>query len=210
MLPIRLGTVNADGPQELFVFALSRKGRIETTNYRTVKLPTGTELPPYVENEFPDFYRAMFDRLVEREKMSVVFLEYFWDMGWCDPCAAEPLNNQEMRQLGVDWLKGEDAARPGTDEIYLTRLHVRYDAEHFPEDLIFQETRDRENFQGRYVLRHAWTGQADCDAARDYLKALPKRRDEWNRNLAKLTGWPIGQIRERAAAFPEKKPPAGE
>ena len=34
MLPIRLGTVNADGPQDLFVFALTRKGRIETTNYR--------------------------------------------------------------------------------------------------------------------------------------------------------------------------------
>src|SRR6266446_9560631 len=31
MLPIRLGMVNADGPQELFVFALTRKGRVETT-----------------------------------------------------------------------------------------------------------------------------------------------------------------------------------
>src|SRR5262249_22173656 len=37
MLPIRLGMVNADGPQELFVYALTRKGRVETTNYRTVK-----------------------------------------------------------------------------------------------------------------------------------------------------------------------------
>ena len=27
MLPIRLGTVNADGQQELFVYALTRKGR---------------------------------------------------------------------------------------------------------------------------------------------------------------------------------------
>ena len=45
MLPIRLGTVNADGPQELFVYALTRKGRVETTNYRTVKLPTGDGPP---------------------------------------------------------------------------------------------------------------------------------------------------------------------
>src|SRR5204863_4290710 len=36
MLPIRLGMVNADGAQELFVYALTRKGRVETTNYRTV------------------------------------------------------------------------------------------------------------------------------------------------------------------------------
>src|SRR5262249_44175956 len=41
MLPIRLGTLNADGAQELFVYALTRKGRVETTNYRTVRLPTG-------------------------------------------------------------------------------------------------------------------------------------------------------------------------
>src|SRR4029079_19057260 len=34
MLPIRLGMVNADGPQELFVYTLSRKGRVESTNYR--------------------------------------------------------------------------------------------------------------------------------------------------------------------------------
>src|SRR5215468_4926732 len=33
MLPIRLGTVNADSPQELYVFTLTRKGRVETTNY---------------------------------------------------------------------------------------------------------------------------------------------------------------------------------
>ena len=56
MLPIRLGTVNADGPQELFVFALTRKGRVETTNYRTVRLPTGMEVPAYVKEEFPSFY----------------------------------------------------------------------------------------------------------------------------------------------------------
>ena len=37
MLPIRLGMVNADGAQELFVYALTRKGRVETTNYRTVR-----------------------------------------------------------------------------------------------------------------------------------------------------------------------------
>jgi hypothetical protein len=41
MLPIRLGTLNADGDQELFVYALTRKGRVQSTNYRSVKLPAG-------------------------------------------------------------------------------------------------------------------------------------------------------------------------
>ena len=60
MLPIRLGTLNAKGKQELYVYALTRSGRVETTNYRTVKLPSNTEVPEYVEDEFGDFYRAMF------------------------------------------------------------------------------------------------------------------------------------------------------
>ena len=46
------------------------------------------------------------------------------------------------------------------------RLHLRYDGQHFPEDLVFQETGDRSNFQGRYVLRHPWTGKADCPAGK--------------------------------------------
>ena len=49
MLPIRLGMVNANGPQELFVYALTRKGRVETTNYRTAKLPSDMDLPVYLE-----------------------------------------------------------------------------------------------------------------------------------------------------------------
>ena len=75
MLPIRLGTVNADGPQDLFIYALSPKGRVETVNYRTVKLPTGMDVPLYVKDVFPDFYRAMFAEQVRKEHMSVVFLE---------------------------------------------------------------------------------------------------------------------------------------
>ena len=96
MLPIRLGTVNADGPQELFIFALSSKGRVETTNYRTVKLPTGMDLPVYVKGEFPSFYKAMFAEQVRREDMRAVFLEYAWDSAWCDPCAADPPSPEQI------------------------------------------------------------------------------------------------------------------
>src|SRR5262249_51827524 len=83
MLPIRLGTVNADGSQELFIYTLTRKGRVETTNYRTVKLPTGTEIPTYIKEEFGKFYKAMFSEQVKKEDMRSVFLEYAWDMNWC-------------------------------------------------------------------------------------------------------------------------------
>src|SRR5581483_1303244 len=104
---------------------------------------------------------------------------YAWDMSWCDPCAAEPLSADELRRLGVFWLddKAVDPSAPAQD-VFLTRLHVRYDAAHFPEDLALMETRDRDNVQGRYILRHPWTGAAGCPAARAYLRGLPRRFEE--------------------------------
>ena len=48
MLPIRLGMINSQGPQDLVVYMLTENGRVETTNYRTVKLPTGMDIPEYV------------------------------------------------------------------------------------------------------------------------------------------------------------------
>jgi hypothetical protein len=209
MLPIRLGTVNASGPQELFIYALTRTGRVETTNYRTVRLPTDMELPAFIKEDFPRFYRAMFDEQVTRRDMRVVFLEYAWDMGWCDPCAADPLSSRELRQLGVFW--ADDAkplpagrpraigpAMPQAQNVYVTRLHVRYDGAHFPEDLVFQETGDRENFQGRYIVRHPWTGADTCSAAVEYRRSLPARLDQEARTLSSLTGWRMETIRKRA------------
>ena len=206
MLPIRLGTVNARGPQELFVFTLTRTGRVETTNYRTVKLPTGQELPTYVEEDFGDVYRALFDPQVEKHDMRAVFLEYAWDMGWCDPCAADPLSTAELRDLGVFWL-GREAPQPRSrpfippgpqaQDVFVTRLHVRYDRDHFPQDLQFQETGDRTNFQGRYVLRHPWTGSDSCEAADDYRRDLVKRREREAHELAELTGWDVRNIRRK-------------
>jgi hypothetical protein len=205
MLPIRLGTVNADGPQELFVYALTRKGRVEATNYRTVKLPTGMDVPVYVKDRFKDFYTAMFNQQVAKENMSTIFTEYAWDMAWCDPCAAEPLSNEELRKLGVFWL--ESSGRRGQD-VFMTRLHVRYDSAHFPEDLVFQETADRGNFQGRYVLRHEWKGSSSCEAATLYRQQLPKRREAEAQNLARLTGWDIQQIRRSMGVTNPAVPPA--
>src|SRR5437762_13590711 len=131
MLPVRLGTVNAAGPQELFVYALTRKGRVEATNYRTIKLPSDIDVPLYVREEFSPFYKALFTEQVRKENMSALFTEYAWDMNWCDPCAADPLSRQELRSLGAFWVSN-DANTGGASEVSRTRLHVRYDRDHFP------------------------------------------------------------------------------
>ena len=111
MLPIRLGMINANGPQDLIVYVLSREGRVETTDYRTVKMPSGMDVPEFVQGEFDKFYQATFDHQVKRDEMRTVFTEYVWNMGWCDPCAAPPLSHDELRALGVFWLDDNSQTR---------------------------------------------------------------------------------------------------
>jgi len=204
MLPIRLGTLNAKGKQELYVYALTRSGRVETTNYRTVKLPSNMDVPEFVQGEFAEFYRDMFAKQVKAENERAVFLEYAWDMAWCDPCAADPLSPQELRKLGVFWVGGRSDSRlapmPAQD-VFVTRLHVRYDSEHFPEDLVFQETGDRQNYQGRYVIRRPWKGEASCDIS-EYQATVRERQEREAQQLANLTGWDIEDIRKKIP-FPE-------
>jgi len=208
MLPIRLGTVNAKGTQDLFVYALTRDGKVETTNYRTQKIPSGQELPIFVKDEFGDFYKDMYRTSANREGGHGVFMEYAWDMNWCDPCAADPLSDDQLKELGVFWLNDNQAPnkpqvqlrrRPKSQakNVYVTRLHVRYDAESFPEDLKFKTTGDRQNFQGRYILRHAFDGEMECDAAEDYKRGVNKRKEKEIKTLANLTGWERKEIRAK-------------
>ena len=212
MLPIRLGMVNAKGPQDLVVWMLTPKGRVETTNYRTVKLPADIDIPTYIKTDtkqdFAAFYKTMFQTQAAREQYRVVFTEYFWDMSWCDPCAADPLSVQELRNLGVEWIKADAAdgggggARrpfrgdPDARPVMLTRLHLRYTPETFPEDLMFHETGDRQNYQTRYVLRHAAKVAPNaCPQAPAYLKQVSARKEKEAQTLATLTGWDISQVR---------------
>jgi len=210
MLPIRLGTLNADGMQELYIYTLTKTGRVETTNYRTVKLPSNTEVPEFVQAEFGDFYRSMFEKQVDMQDRRAVFLEYAWDMAWCDPCAADPLSADQLRKLGVFWVGGINPqkgriAPQQAQNVFVTRLHVRYDAEHFPEDLMFQETGDRQNFQGRYVIRHPFKGESACNDS-NYQAQLKERQEREAQQLANLTGWNIDDIRTKIPLIANNAP----
>jgi hypothetical protein len=201
MVPLRLGTVNAKGPQDLIIYALTKTGRIESANYRTVKIPSDVDVPLYVKDEFGPFYKAMFERVVAKENMRAVFVEYAWDMAWCDPCASSPMSNKELAELGARWIGSDSDApfRSSGANVFVTRLHVRYDANTFPEDLVLLETKDRSNFQGRYVQHHPWEGKATCEAAKTYRQALPVRFAQQAKNLEELTGWSHTDVAGRMA-----------
>lgn len=192
MLPLQLGKINADAEQQVLLMTLTRKGRVEAANYRNVRIPSNVEIPVFVEDVFGQFYRRVFQGVAAPD---TVVTEYAWDMAWCDPCAADPLSVDELRELGVSWARGE-----APQDVFVTRMHFAYDKTGFQRDLLLKVTDDRENFQGRYVMRHPWDGPMQCDAAKDYIRDTRERlRDEAVR-LRKLTSWSQSEIDQRIRA----------
>lgn len=191
MLPIRLGMVNAKGPQDLIIYVLSPQGAAEITNYRTVKIPSDVELPEFVQQEFSGFYQAMFKTSYQRSGRNVAFLEYAWNMNNCDPCSANPLSPEELKKAGVFWLESP------TPNVFISRFHVRYTPDKFPEDLQFQSTANQDSFQGRYVLRRPYKGEMNCSAAQTYRQTVRDRQEKEAQTLAQLTGWHLSDIRKR-------------
>ena len=200
MLPIRLGMANADGDQDLIVYAFTKKGRIECTNYRTVSLPTGKNIPLFVQNNFGNFYSNLFQHQWDIEGKSVAMLEYAWDVSpknyvKCDPCVATAPSTQDLVQAGVWWLNrdwndynDDEYDDDYSSSVYFTRLHIRYNRKAFPQDLVFQLTPNTENFQARYVITHPASGDFNCEAGKKYLADLRQRRQAELKMLTDLTG----------------------
>lgn len=197
-LPIRLGLMNSDGPQDLIVHILARNQRYEVANYPNVTIPTNIDVDKAIKNRFGEFYAALFDATLEQNPGAVV-TEYSWQATSCDPCPGPQLGYHELLTLGADVLTGQadSVAVPGPglpgrrrvrwgggNDYVLTRLHARYDAGSVGQDLVFRAAppivggremhgQDGElergalpsgsnNFQGRYAIRHEWTGPIEC------------------------------------------------
>lgn len=194
MLPLRLGMANSKGTQDMIVYAFSEKGRVEAANYRTAKIPTDQNIPLFVQERFGEFYVSLFDRAWVREGKNTVMLEYAWDISprnyvKCDPCVGDPPVVADLQTAGVDWLTYNSKYNINDAQVFFTRLHVRYGRDKFPQDLFFQETPNKEYFQGRYVLHHPVNGELDCSEANNYYTTVFERRREELQNLQKLTGW---------------------
>jgi len=183
-LPVRLGLLNAGGKQDLIVYVIHPTSRFEVANYANVFIPTNLEVAEGVRASFAPFYAELFDATVERMQRRVVVTEYSWQTTGCDPCPVPPLEGSDLAALGLDVLDPQQARAAGMSWV-LTRLHARYSKETLSEDLVFREARPvtggranwdgtsgdqgaqvtdggANNFQGRYIVRHYWTGPAAC------------------------------------------------
>ena len=207
MLPIRLGMANANGEQDMIVYAFTKEGRVESTNYRTVKIPTNEEVPTFVREKFGQFYVDLFEKAHKDEDKEALFLEYAWNVSpqfpgvKCDPCVGPPPIFADLQKAGVDWALNGGLA--GND-VFFTRLHVRYSRETHPQDLQFQVTPNKEHFQGRYILNNTATGDLSCESGQTYCAKVVKRRVNELENLHALTNWNTRLNKEYVMEFYNK------
>jgi hypothetical protein len=220
MLPIRLGMANADGDQDLVVYAFSRKGRIECTNYRNVNIATDKNIPLFVQKNFSSFYGNLFTHQWNNEDKSVAFLEYAWNVTpinqmKCDPCVGNPPTAQDLVQSGVWWLGGkdwsdysdvDDQVDNESNNVHFTRLHFRYNRKSFAQDLSFQVTPNTATFQARYIITHPAIGNLECNEGKKYLQDLRQRRKKELNELTMLTGTNINNWQDDATADVDEEP----
>ena len=179
-LPIRLGMANSSGKQDLIVNIISKDKRYEVANYKNVFIPTNFDVRSSVKSHFAEFYAALFDKTVEANPGAVV-TEYAWtaSRGYhCDPCPELDVSTADIATLGGDVIGG------GIENNFvLTRLHARYGKRDMKDDLRFKEAKpvtggreqysksgieygatpsEQNFFQGRYAVRHWWTGPMTC------------------------------------------------
>jgi MYXO-CTERM domain-containing protein len=184
-LPIRLGLANSGGTQDLIVNVLAPNQRYEVANYKNATIPTNLDVKDEVRTRFGEFYAALFDRTVEKNPGAVI-TEYAWQATSCDPCPGPQLDYHDLAILGSDVLAGEKgkvSPYQGYDFVH-TRMHARYGKD-ITDDLVFKAAdpiaggreflvadgrleegakKDASNnFQGRYAIRHEWTGPIKCD-----------------------------------------------
>jgi MYXO-CTERM domain-containing protein len=159
-LPVRLGLLNARGPQDLLVHILAPEQRYEAANYPNVTIPTNLVVKDDVREHFGEFYVSLFDHTLAQHPKAVV-TEYAWSASSCDPCPGPVLSREELIVLGADVLPRYAA---GFDpqgaliersigwkierELVLTRLHARYDASSLGEDLVFAAAQGISGGQG--------------------------------------------------------------
>jgi hypothetical protein len=192
-LPIRLGMANADGDQDMVVYALSDQGRVETTNYRTIEVPSNMNIPTVLRSDFNRFYGDLYTKAWEKAGKNITMLEYAWDISGyqavkCDPCPSPPLAYNDLREAGVFWLNSQNRVNY-IGQLFFTRMRFRYNREHFPQDLQFQVTPNKQAFQARYVMQNMARGNMKCNQGFAYLQQVKNRRKKELKTLAKLTGW---------------------
>ncbi|MBM76492.1 MAG: hypothetical protein CMK59_13885 [Proteobacteria bacterium] len=140
-LPIRLGTVNSPGEQDLLIYTLTdyEEGQIGIQNYEELTMETDCMLN---SQDFGADYGARLGSKMN-EAGGAWIREYSWAPYHCDPCAeGDALSDEDVQALGYDG---------SAFDAYFNRIRMRYTPEEAVEDLVLYPSGIIENSQMRYI-----------------------------------------------------------
>jgi hypothetical protein len=141
-LPIRLGTVNSPGEQDLIVYTITdmEAGQIGIQNYDELEVMKDCMV------EFDDFNTYYADLIEETmsDENGHWIREHSWAPYHCDPCTeGDALDDEDIQKLGYE----------GTaTEAYFNRIRMRYTPEEATEDVVFYPSGIMENTQMRFII----------------------------------------------------------
>jgi hypothetical protein len=190
-LPLRLSTVVAEGPQDMFVFALTEGAHIEAANVPTHVVDTTGELPAFVRRQFEGFYAAAIARAHQEAKGAVAVVEA--RQSFPNGMAASrswSLSPEDLAALGI-------APKRAAGALTLTRLHVRYDRS-FASDLVFKRRAKMAVFLSSFKVHEPFQGEAMCPEASRYKEQVAVQRTKEMDTVQRLTGWSADEIAQRS------------
>ena len=183
-LPLRIGASQALGAQDLVIHVLAVGRRFEADNLPAGQMPTAVALRGEARDRIGPVHAALFDATVARRPGAVI-TEYAASADACGPCIGGPLTREELQALGADAAPGVAASGDLAGALVVTRLHARLAPDTITADLelrgapaIVGGTDERpepgpapvadpaldgrNDFQTRYLIRHAWAGGLAC------------------------------------------------
>jgi len=191
-LPIRLGTLNSRGSQDLLMYTLTSydKGTVGISNYPEIEIPRDCMLGP--DGSITEHIEDAFDKGLADQGGSGWTVEHSWTPYHCDPCTGPTLGNDVILEMGFDLTEGEVP--------WFSRVHVRYTAD-VTQDLMMYTTGNTDSRQARFIEFNPSVAQRFdfCDPETTYDKrqadaicppAYKKGQMQWS----SLGGIPMGSL----------------
>ncbi len=153
-LPVRLGTANSPGEQDLILYGINAHadGRLGIANYPEFAVEDECLWQPAAGEDLGAFYQDRFTEGWTAAGGGAWAVEYAWGASGCDPCTGEPPDLQDLVSLGFDPTEAPDATpAPAVRDVFFTRLHMRYTPAQVSADLALYLSGITDSQQVRYI-----------------------------------------------------------
>lgn len=146
-LPIRLGTLNSPGEQDVVMYIVTDEdaGKVGVANYPQMSIEDECMVDVWNAGGMETYYGEQFEKAFESEDGAGWLVEYAWATSWCDPCSTEPPSTEELNEAGFDGSSWDS---------YLTRIRMRYTAEAATQDVTLYASGLKENEQIRFIAHN--------------------------------------------------------